>query len=128
GRVGGGGGCILAWGAYRLRHSRGLSRRDLRYDLVNARDRARQKNTKRGAARFGVCVDKAAGLLDDAIDRRQPEPGTLADFFGSKERFEYLLNNMRWNAGAGVTDFNEYIVGFGHPFIGEFSAFLGRNV
>src|SRR5262245_17442702 len=89
---------------------------------------ARQKNTKRSAARFGVCVDKAAGLFDDSIDRRQPEPGTLADFLGGEERFEDLLNNVRWNAGAGVADFNEHIVGSVHAFIGEFSAFLGRNV
>src|SRR6478752_8023962 len=88
----------------------------------------RQENTKRRAAWFGVRVDKAAGLFDDSIDRRQAEASALADFLGGKERFEDLLDNVGRNAGAGVADFNEHIVGFGHALIGEFSALIRRNV
>jgi len=45
-------------------------------------------------AGLGVHIDEAAGLLDDAIDRRQAEAGALADFLGGEERLEDLVDDL----------------------------------
>ena len=47
-------------------------------------------------------LDPALVLLDDAIDRRQPEAGALADFLGGEERLEDPRQMFRRNARAGV--------------------------
>ncbi len=41
-------------------------------------------------------------LFDDAIDRRQPKAGALADFLGGEERLEYPLQILRRYARARV--------------------------
>jgi hypothetical protein len=44
---------------------------------------ARQENAERRALILdGIDIDESAGLLDDAVDGGQSEPGALADFFG----------------------------------------------
>ena len=81
---------------------------------------ARQENTERRAARLRIRIDKAAGLFDDAVDRRKAEAGAFADFLGGEERLEDLLDDVGRNAGAGIADLDEHIIGFGHALIGEF--------
>ena len=39
-------------------------------------------------------IDEAAGLLDDAVDRRQAEAGALADILGREERLENLVHDV----------------------------------
>src|SRR3546814_12301684 len=46
--------------------------------------------------------DIAAGLLDNAIDGRQPETGALADFLGGEKRLEDIGEDFRRNARPGV--------------------------
>ena len=42
-----------------------------------------------------VAEDEAAGLLDDAVDRREAEAGALADLLGGEERLEDLVDDAR---------------------------------
>ena len=42
----------------------------------------------RNVGSFGK--DEAGGLFDDAIHRRQAQPGALADILGGEERFKNL--------------------------------------
>ncbi len=71
-------------------------------------------------ARFAVGIDEAAGLLDDAVDRRQAEAGALADFLGRKERLEDLVDDLRRNAGAGIArPRSTHNQPTGMPLIGE---------
>ena len=49
----------------------------------------REKDAERGAvAQLALDFDPALMLLDDAINRRQPQAGALADFLGGEERLE----------------------------------------
>ncbi len=80
----------------------------------------RQEDVERGAlVRFGVHIDEAAGLLDDAIDRRQAEAGALADFLGREERLEDLVDDLGRNSRAGVRDVDPDIIRRRHAFIGK---------
>ena len=64
---------------------------------------ARQEDAERGAfALLGIDIDEAASLLDDAVDRREPEAGALADFLGREERLEDLVDDIRRDTSAGV--------------------------
>src|SRR5689334_21472499 len=42
----------------------------------------------RSDSHFGIHPDVTAALLDDSINRREPETGAFADFFRREERFE----------------------------------------
>ena len=84
------------------------------------------RNDVRPGSEFGI--NKAAGLFDDPVDRRESKAGALADFFGGEKRLEDLLYNVGWNAGPGVADFNQNIIGSGHAFVCEVFAFRGRNI
>ena len=56
---------------------------------------ARQEDAERRAlADFGVDIDEAAGLLDDAVDGGEAEPGALADLLGREERLEDLVDDV----------------------------------
>ena len=44
----------------------------------------------RSLARFAVDIDEAVVLLDDAVDRGQPQAGALAHFLGGEKRFEQM--------------------------------------
>ena len=73
---------------------------------------ARQENAEdRALADLGIAEDEAAGLLDDAVDHRQAEAGALADFLGGEERLEDLLHHVGRDAGAGVLDLDQHVVG-----------------
>ena len=61
----------------------------------------------------------AAGLLDDAVDGRKAEPGALADLLGREERLEDLGLDLRRNAGAGVLDLDQHIVGRRQRLVAE---------
>ena len=61
-----------------------------------------------------VDIDEAAGLLDDAVDGGEPESGALAHLFGREERLEYLVDDRCRDAGAGIDDFDQHVVGRGH--------------
>ena len=76
----------------------------------------------------GIAEDEAAGLLDDAVDHRQAEAGALADLLGGEERLEDLLQHVRRDAGAGVLDLDQHVVGRRQFAIGEGLALLGRDV
>src|SRR5262249_18044263 len=67
-------------------------------------------------------IDEAAGLLDDAVDRGEPKPGTLADLLGGEKRLEDVINNIRRNAGPGVADFHENIFARWHAHRGALLA------
>ena len=45
-----------------------------------------------------------AELLDDPVDRGQPEAGALADLLGREERLEDMLAGLAVHADAGVAD------------------------
>src|SRR5262249_35259945 len=57
-----------------------------------------------------VDIDEAAGLLDDAVDGGEPEAGALAHLFGREERLEYLVDDRRRDAGAGIDNFNQHVI------------------
>ena len=90
---------------------------------------ARQEDVERGAlARLGIDIDETAGLLDDAVDRRQPEAGALADFLGREERLEDLVDDVDRNAGAGVADVDPHVVGRRHALVGQPLGFRRRYI
>ena len=89
----------------------------------------RQEDAERGALTgLGVDIDKAAGLLDDAIHRRQAEAGALADFLGREERLKDLVDDLRGNAGAGVDDIDPHIFRRRHALVGEAPGLLRCHV
>ncbi len=73
-----------------------------------------------------IAEDEAAGLLDDAVDHRQSEPGALAHLLGGEEGLEYLLQRLRRDAGAGILDLDQHIVAGLELAIAEAGAF-GRG-
>ena len=89
----------------------------------------RQEDAERGAlAGLGIHVDKAAGLLDDAIHRREAKPGALADFLGREERLEDLVDDIGRNAGAGIGDVDPHIIRRRHALVGQLRGFIRRDV
>ena len=74
-------------------------------------------------AHFAVDGDVAAALLDDAVDRGQPEARAFACFFGSEERLEDAGEHVRTHATAGVTDGNADV--FSRLCFGSVLAVLG---
>src|SRR5207245_5555355 len=84
----GAGGSILLRGGKRRFLGAGRS--------IGRRDMARQEDTEGRAlpdCRFRI--DEAAGLLDDAVDRGETEPGALADPLGGADRPEDATNDVR---------------------------------
>ena len=61
----------------------------------------------------------AAGLLDDAVDGGEPEPGAAPDFLGGEERLEDLLHHLRRHAGAGVAHFDQHVFAGLHAVLTE---------
>ena len=49
-------------------------------------------------------LDRGAVRLDDPVDDRQSEPGSLADRLGGEERIEDAFERVRVHAGSRVTD------------------------
>ena len=54
--------------------------------------------------RLAVHVDEAVVLFDDAVNRRQPQAGALADFLGGEEGLEELCQRLFVHAAAVVAD------------------------
>src|SRR3954471_5544479 len=54
--------------------------------------------------RFGLHVDMAVRLADEAVDHAQPETGALSDFLCGKKRLEDPLRDLRRHAGTGILD------------------------
>ena len=77
---------------------------------------------------FEIDVDVAAGLLDDAVDGGEAEPGPLPHLLGGEERLEDLLLHLRRHAGAGVGDFEEHVVAGLEALFLELRALRGRHV
>ena len=62
---------------------------------------AREVELERGAVPgLGVEPDVAAGLVDDPVDRGQPEAGALALLLGREERLEDVLARVAVHADA----------------------------
>ena len=67
---------------------------------------ARQIDLETGAfAGFAVDPDGTAGLLDDAVHRRQPESRAFAGIFGGEEGLEQMAHYLLRHADAGVAHF-----------------------
>ena len=64
----------------------------------------------RAPAGNGFNFDPALAVLDDAIADGQPQPRSLADFFGRKKRFEDFLANGIRNAAAAVFNLGDDMV------------------
>ncbi len=76
---------------------------------------ARQVDLEHGAlVRRAVDKDEAAGLLDDAVDRRQAEPGAGADLLGREERLEDALDVLLRDADPGIGDLDQHVVAGRH--------------
>ncbi len=77
-------------------------------DLLAGSDMARQEDAEgRALADARIDEDEAAGLLDDAVDHGEAEPGALADLLGGEEGLEDLVDDLRRDAGAGVLDLEQ---------------------
>ena len=64
---------------------------------------SRQQQRHGGAAARGRDdIDIAAGLLDEAVDLAEAEPGAAPDLLGGEERLERLGRDRRIHPGAGV--------------------------
>ena len=88
----------------------------------------RQEDVERGALiGFGIDIDEAAGLLDDAVHRRQAEPGALADFLGREERLENLVDDVGGDAGAGVGYVDPHVIRRRHALVGEMGGLFRRR-
>ena len=70
-------------------------------------------------------IDEAAGLLDDAVDGREPEPGALADVLGGVEGVENLVDDLGRDAGAGVLDLDQHVFAERQPLVLVAGALLG---
>ena len=75
--------------------------------LCSAMWRGRKMRKVGALADLRIAIDEAAGLLDDAVDHRQAEPGALADFLGGEERLEDLLDHLGRNAACRCLDLDQ---------------------
>src|SRR5205814_1133018 len=65
----------------------------------------REKDLKgRSNAEFAHHVHPALVLLDDAINRGQPETSSLSDLFGRKERLKNSSQRFLAHSSAGIGD------------------------
>ena len=111
-----------------MRGRRGLGQLR-RLHIVGGRNVARNENAEgRALAELRIHVDETAGLLDDAVDGREPEPGALADILGGVEGVENLVDDLRRDAGAGVLDLDQHIFAERHPLVLERRALLGADI
>ena len=77
-------------------------------------------------ARLAVGEDVAAGLLDDAVDGGEAEPGAAADLLGGEERLEDLLHHLGRHAGAGVAHLDQHIFAGRHVALAELARLGSR--
>ena len=77
---------------------------------------------------LAVGEDVAAGLLDDAVDGGQAEPGALADLLGGEERLEDAADHVGRDADAGVLHLDQQVFAGGDAELGELQAFALGDV
>src|SRR5207245_304634 len=66
---------------------------------------ARQQHREPGSlAELALDLDRSSGLVGEAMNLRQAEPGTFADRLGREERIEDLAQDVGRDAGAGIFD------------------------
>src|SRR5205823_1724646 len=73
-------------------------------------------------------IDEAAGLLDEAVDAGEAEPGALADLLGGVERVENLVDDVGRDAGAGIRDLDQHVFADRHALVLQTAAFIGADV
>src|SRR5439155_22996599 len=71
---------------------------------------------RRSLAWLGVDLDVSARLLDEAINLRQAQSGTLADLLSREKGIKGLSQNLLGHSGAVVGDREEYILA-GNDFL-----------
>src|SRR5581483_9724859 len=72
---------------------------------------ARQVDAKRSSPPWlAFDLDMTATLLHDAIAGRQPQPGSLADLLGGKERFEKMGLDLGGHADPSIGNGQHHIV------------------
>ncbi len=99
-----------------------LGRRWLCRDLLRRGIRLRQIELEgRAKTLLAVKLDVAAGLLDEAVDHAQPEPGSLAHTLGRKERIEHPVADRLGNSGAGIAHRD-------HDIIADLNVAIGRGI
>ncbi len=87
----------------RLAVAAGSGRLGLRRAHGGARRQARQENAEdRASSGDALGGDEAAALSDDAVDRRQAEPGSLALLLGGEEGLEDVRQGLLVHADAAV--------------------------
>src|SRR5205823_407060 len=67
----------------------------------------------RSFADIALDRDEAARLLDDAVNGRKPEAGSLAYWFRGEERLENLLQVFRRDALARIGHLDEHVIAGG---------------
>src|SRR5947209_17984945 len=71
---------------------------------------------------------RSAGLLDDAVDGREAEPGALADVLGGVEGVEDLVDDVGRDAAAGVLDLDQHVFPERHLLVLMLRAVAGADV
>src|SRR4029453_3351708 len=93
------------------------------------RNVARQEDAEdRALAELGLHEDEAAGLLDDAVDGREPQPRALADILGGVEGVEDLVDDLWRDAAAGILDLDPHIFPERHALVLVRRALLGADI
>ena len=88
-----------------------------------------QKDFETGAlVRLAIDQNKAIGLFDNPVDRRQPEPSALADIFGGKKWIKDFGHNVFAHANALILDFEQNILASQHTVFAIFAGFALRDV
>ncbi len=96
--------------------ARGRRRRAFRPRLPGlARMPGQVDRERRSLARLAVDVDEAVVLLDDAVDRGQPEAGALADVLGGEERLEEVGQRLLVHAAAVVAHGQQHVLAGDEP-------------
>ena len=88
----------------------GLREARTRHRRIDGLPNARQVNLERRAAPwFAVDPDVSVALLDDPIDRREPQPCPVAWPFGGEEGLKDVGLGLRGHADPGVTDRQHHV-------------------
>ena len=91
--------------------------------------RARQIELDRGAAPLlAVDPDGAAGLLGEAVDHAEAEPGAAAYPLGGEERLEHAIADVGRDAVTGVADGDHHELPGLHLAVGGSRGFVERHV
>ena len=82
----------------------------------------------RALARLAVDVDEAVVLLDDAVDRGQPQAGAFAHLLGGEKRLEDVVQGLLVHAAAVVAHRQQHILAGDKPgMVGAVGFVEGRR-